>query len=154
MSVNQTTISEKAEFNRQLAGDICKKWSVPKGGDVEPFFALFHDDATFTTMAKPELFPRLGGTKTKEEFKEWVYHESRLTDLVVNCEGVTADADRVAVEASSTMSVNGNEYNNLYHWLFEVKDGKISAARFYLDTLFAKKAIEWMSEIHPAREAI
>ncbi|KIW31164.1 uncharacterized protein PV07_02833 [Cladophialophora immunda] len=137
---------EKIEYNRKLAYKICETWSVPKGGDVDPFFDLFHDDASFTTMAQKGMLPRLAGTLDKKGFRDWVYHESRITDLSVKVEGITADENRLALEASSNMNVNGNSYNNYYHWLFEIQDGKISAARFYLDTLFAKKAMEWMEE--------
>ncbi|KAH6955740.1 hypothetical protein BKA56DRAFT_603573 [Ilyonectria sp. MPI-CAGE-AT-0026] len=134
------------EFNRKLAYTICERWSIPKGGDVEPFFDLFHDDAEFTTMVNKDMLPRLGGTLTKGEFRHWVFYETRLTASNVNVAGVTADENRVAVEAYSNMEVQGKAYKNSYHWLFEVKDGKISKARFYLDTLFAKQAIEWMDE--------
>jgi ketosteroid isomerase-like protein len=51
----------------------------------------------------------------------------------------------------ATMTVNGNSYKNRYHWLFEIQGGKISAARFYLDTLFAKKAMEWVDEAEVAK---
>lgn len=134
------------EANRALAYDICKKWTIPKGGDVEPFFDLFHEDAVLKGMAKPELFPELGRSFTKQEFKEYVYNESRVASLNVTPTGVTAEPNRIAVEASSDMEVNGNPYQNLYHWIFETKDGKITQARFYLDTLLAKKAIEWLTE--------
>lgn len=142
---------EKIEYNRQLAYKICETWSVPKGGEVEPFFDLFHDDATFTTMAQKGMLPILAGTLDKKGFRDWVFKESRVTDLLVRVEGITADEDRLAVEASSEMTVHGNSYNNAYHWLFEIKDGKISAARFYLDTLFAKRAMEWVDEAEDAQ---
>lgn len=142
---------DKIEFNRNLAYRICETWSVRKGGDVDPFFDLFHDDASFTTMAQKGMLPTLAGTLDKKGFRDWVYKESRVTDLSVKVEGVTADENRLALEASSEMIVNGNSYNNSYHWLFEIKDGKISAARFYLDTLFAKKAMEWVDDAEVAQ---
>lgn len=134
------------EANRALAYKICELWSVKKGGDVDPFFALFHDDATFTTIAQKDLFPELAGTLTKSQFRDWVFKESRVGDVSVKVEGVTADKSRLAVEASSDMTINGNSYCNFYHWLFEIRDGKIAAARFYFDTLFAKQAIGWVNE--------
>ena len=140
----------KIDDNKKLAYEICKKWSVPKGGDVDPFFDLFHDDATFTTIAQKGMLPLLAGTLDKKAFRDWVYKESRVADVAVKVEGVTADEDRLAVEASSSMTMNGHPYNNRYHWLFEIKEGKISAARFYLDTLFAKEAMRWVDEAEAA----
>lgn len=136
----------KIDANRKLAFEICERWSVKKGGEVEPYFQLFHDDATFTTIAQKGMFPILAGTLTKDEFRAWVFKESRVGDVKVQVEGITADEDRLALEASSDMVINGNSYCNRYHWLFEIKDGKISAARFYLDTLFAKEAMKWVDE--------
>ncbi|EXJ71820.1 uncharacterized protein A1O5_05630 [Cladophialophora psammophila CBS 110553] len=138
------------EANRQLAHKIVETWSIDVGGDVDPFFNLFHDDATFTTMAQKGMLPILAGTLDKKGFRDWVYKETRVSATKLKVEGITADENRLALEASSDMVVNGNSYQNCYHWLFEIRDGKISAARFYLDTLFAKKAIEWVEEAEEA----
>ena len=39
------------------------------------------------------------------------------------------------------ISAIGREYHNHYHDLFEIRDGKIHAAREYLDTAHAQKII-------------
>lgn len=139
------------DANKKLACEICEKWSVKKGGDVDPFFDLFHDDATFTTIAQKGMLPVLAGTLDKAAFRDWVFKESRVGDVSVKVEGVTADENRLALEASSNMEINGHSYCNRYHWLFEVQNGKIAAARFYLDTLFAKQAMEWVDEAEVAQ---
>ena len=38
------------------------------------------------------------------------------------------------VELLPRKDADGNVYNNEYHWLFEVRDGKIQAAREYMCT--------------------
>jgi uncharacterized protein len=139
------------EANKKLAYKICETWSVKKGGDVDPYFDLFHDDATFTTIAQKDQLPILAGTLDKKGFRDWVFKESRVSDVAVRVEGITADENRLALEASSDMELNGNSYKNRYHWLFEIKDGKISAARFYLDTLFAREAMRWIEEAEVAQ---
>ncbi|WP_203556975.1 nuclear transport factor 2 family protein [Bacillus sp. B15-48] len=54
----------------------------------------------------------------------------RLTPLAI-----TAEGNRVAVETESyTELTNGRVYNNLYHFLFIVEDGKIQKVKEYLDT--------------------
>ena len=56
--------------------------------------------------------------------------------------GLTAEGDRVAVEAESYGEMaTGKIYNNLYHFLLEVRDGKIHAVREYLDTMHAKEVL-------------
>lgn len=50
--------------------------------------------------------------------------------------GTTCEGNRVAVESrASTLLANGNTYSNLYHFLFEVEDGRITACREYNDTM-------------------
>ncbi|MDB5395345.1 MAG: hypothetical protein JWM91_2851 [Rhodospirillales bacterium] len=52
--------------------------------------------------------------------------------------GVTADGDRVAVEAESLAPLtNGKTYNNTYHFLFLFRDGKICQVKEYNDSLHA-----------------
>ena len=82
-------------------------------------------------------FP-LSGTKTKAQFGELmgglgakIDGGLRLTPL-----GITAEGDRVAVEAESYGKMkNGKTYQNQYHFLFQVRDGKIQAVKEYLDTI-------------------
>lgn len=134
------------EANRKLGYELTKRWCIPKGGDVEPFFELFHDDAICETMVKRELFPELGGTMTKQQFRDYVHAESRNAELKVRVVGTTAEPNRVAVEADSDMELNGHIYQNVYHWLFETRDGKVTHAKFYLDTLLARKFVDWLKE--------
>lgn len=55
--------------------------------------------------------------------------------ITLTVEGITAEGDRVAVEARSEGSLrNGARYANRYHWLFILRDGKIAVAREYNDT--------------------
>ena len=47
-------------------------------------------------------------------------------------------SDRVALEAYSNANLaNGNKYNNTYHFLFVVKNGKIKVIKEYMDTQHA-----------------
>lgn len=52
--------------------------------------------------------------------------------------GVTAEDDRVAIEAASYAELhNGVVYQNLYHFLLLFQDGKITVVREYNDTQHA-----------------
>jgi ketosteroid isomerase-like protein len=49
--------------------------------------------------------------------------------------GVTAEGNRVAVEATSTARLlSGKAYANTYHFLLELDGGKVSLGREYADT--------------------
>jgi uncharacterized protein len=48
---------------------------------------------------------------------------------------VVAEGDAVAVEATGTgRLVNGNTYDNRYHFAFDTRDGKVVAVREYMDS--------------------
>jgi ketosteroid isomerase-like protein len=52
--------------------------------------------------------------------------------------GVTAEGDRVAIEAKSTgiaNPANGRRYGNFYHFLMKIADGKLLLFKEYQDTL-------------------
>jgi ketosteroid isomerase-like protein len=58
---------------------------------------------------------------------------SRITVL-----GVTAEGDRVAIEAEGHAELkDGRIYNNRYHYLFVFRDGKVCQAKLYNDTAHA-----------------
>jgi ketosteroid isomerase-like protein len=48
---------------------------------------------------------------------------------------MTAEDDRVAVEAiSKAVHVSGQPYSNHYHFLFQLRDGKIAIMKEFMDT--------------------
>ena len=48
----------------------------------------------------------------------------------------------MAVEAESYgETASGKIYNNLYHFLFEIRDSKIQSVREYLDTMHAQEVL-------------
>jgi ketosteroid isomerase-like protein len=62
--------------------------------------------------------------------------------VTLTVEGVTAEGDRVAVEAQAHAALkNGRIYRNTYHFLFIFRDGKICQAKEYNDTLHAREVL-------------
>ena len=56
--------------------------------------------------------------------------------------GMTAERDRVAVEAEAHgLHSSGNRYENRYHFLFVLRDGKIRSAKEYMDTQHAAEVL-------------
>ncbi|CAM6004987.1 unnamed protein product [Sphagnum balticum] len=137
------------EANKKLAYTICERWSVKKNGDVEPFFELFHNDSVFEIIEGKD-YPKLGGIKTKNEFREFTFKQTRVYSLNVRVVGITADDDRLALEAEGDMMIDGHPYRNVYHWLFKIRNGKIYLANLYLDTLLANTATGWIVALYTA----
>jgi len=58
--------------------------------------------------------------------------------LEIKIKGMTAEDDRVAIEAESHgRHKSGRTYHNVYHFLMRARDGKIVEWREYLDTMHA-----------------
>ncbi len=56
--------------------------------------------------------------------------------------GMTAEGDRVAVEAESHgRHASGKPYHNQYHFLIVVRDGKIRQLKEYMDTMHARDVL-------------
>ena len=88
-------------------------------------------------------FP-LSGTRNKAQFIELLGQLGAAIDgaLALRVKGVTAEGDRVAVEAESFAKMkSGKTYQNRYHFLCEVGGGKIQAVREYLDTMHANEVL-------------
>ena len=118
------------EANKKLACDFMKAFS---DGDLELWASMMADDATYEVMGNSVM----SGLRTKAEivatssdlFK--VFPQSiKLTVLAL-----TAEGDRVAMEArGNATTVSGKPYNNTYHLLFVIRDGKVKEGREYLCT--------------------
>lgn len=129
-----------AEANKNVVLNFFENFSA---GKVDAALALMADSATWWIAGKPEQFV-LAGTKTKAQFAELLngIGEAMPKGFRVTPKGLTAEGDRVAAEAESYgEKATGKIYNNLYHFLFEVRDGKIQAVREYLDTMHAKEVL-------------
>ena len=66
---------------------------------------------------------------------------------------LTAEDDRVAAEVESYAPlVNGKVYNNHYHMLFVIRDGKIAIVKEYADTAHrARRVQRRLHERRPGR---
>jgi ketosteroid isomerase-like protein len=105
--------------------------------------ALLADTATWWVVGKPEEFV-MAGTMTKAQFTEGLKGMGEMIPkgLRFSIKGITAEGNRVAVEAESIgETATGKTYNGQYHFLFEVRDGMIQAVREYADTLHAQKVL-------------
>jgi len=102
-------------------------------GDVQLIVDSYAEDGCLQTMGNTMI----SGTFTKDQIAGSaggiydVFPEGiRFTIL-----DMVAEGDKVAVEATSEgKHVSGQTYTNQYHFLFELRDGKLVRLKEYLDT--------------------
>ena len=126
-----------AEDNKRVVFGFFESMNSGNGAAVMNALA---DSATWWVAGN---FP-LSGTKTKAQFAELMGQLGSRIDgaLRVTPSEVTAEGDRVAVEAESYGKMkNGKVYQNQYHFLFVVRDGKIQQVKEYLDTIHANEVL-------------
>jgi ketosteroid isomerase-like protein len=129
-----------ADSNKRLVLSYFENFSAGKFSDV---LALMADGATVWIAGKPDKFA-LAGTKTKMQFADTLKGVAAAIPkgLRLTPKGIVADGERVAAEVEAYgVTATGKVYNNLYHFLFEIRDGKIQSVREYFDTMHAKEVL-------------
>lgn len=122
-------------LNEQNKQTVKHFMDVFSSGDVAATLALMADSAIWWVAGTMPI----SGTYDKAAFGKL------LAGVAATCKGgairlvpkaFTAEGERVAVETESFASLNnGRSYNNHYHFLFTVRDGKIAGVKEYLDTM-------------------
>jgi uncharacterized protein len=94
------------------------------------------DDANWWIAGKPDQLPA-AGDYGKDRISRLLYNMgSQLKNgLKMTVKSSIAEGDKVALEVESYGELkNGRIYNQEYHFLITLRDGKISAIKEYLDT--------------------
>ena len=112
-------------------------------GNIDVLNSTLADDATWWL---PGSLPVSGTHQGKKGIFEGflakaapLFHPGSLAIEVRN---TIAEGNCVAVEwVARGKTTKGKTYENYYHIMFEVKDGKIQAVREYVDTLYAKEVL-------------
>ena len=127
----------QADSNKQV---VTKFLAAFSSGAVAETMAMMTDDATWWVAGTMPI----SGTYDKAQFS------GLLSGVLDTCKGpikitpkhFVAEGDSVAVEAESYTETNtGRVYNNFYHFLIRVRDGKIASVKEYLDTMHANKVL-------------
>ena len=127
------------EANKQLINNLFEKISTGKVADA---VAMLTDDCIWTVPGKPEKLP-VAGPKNKTEITG--LFQQLLVDAIpkglhLKANDFICEGDRVAVEAESIGHVaNGRVYQNRYHFMFNIRGGKVSKVNEYCDTLHIKE---------------
>lgn len=126
------------EQNKQIVGKFFEKFSA---ADVAGALELLDNAVIWRAMGREGGLPMSGEMDKQmiggliENVKSAFPDGMRLTPT-----GWTAEDDRVALEMESyAVKSNGIVYNNFYHFLVVLSNGKITSLREYLDTLHVKQ---------------
>jgi ketosteroid isomerase-like protein len=125
------------ETNKRVASDLFARFS---DGDVPGVLAMMTGDATWKIPGRRPEMPTAGVLSKDKIARVFYAMLGELKDgrLKMKVKGAIAEGDQVAVEAESWGELkNGRVYNQEYHFLITLRDGKISAVREYLDTQHA-----------------
>jgi ketosteroid isomerase-like protein len=107
---------------------------------IDQAFELVSDDVIWWV---PGTLP-FSGTKTKDEYLKVVGAiKSGFPDgLKLNITSMISENGVVAAEVESLgQHVNGKPYTNKYHFLIQVKEGKMVHVKEYMDTLHLHQLI-------------
>ena len=118
------------EANKALVTRFLQSFSAGRYPEV---FDLLSEDATWWVAGTTLL----SGTYTKPQFIALLgkVGGSAPKGITVTPTVLTAEGDRVAVEAESYAEINnGRVYKNQYHFQMVIRDGQFCAIREYLDT--------------------
>lgn len=131
--MSTSTVRESIEeTNKRLVAEFMEVFSA---GDVEKILSFLSPAATWWVGGTIE---GISGTKDKQEFGAMLSGLSANTKtgaIALKPLAWTAEGDRVAVETESYSELsNGRVYNNLYHFVFVIRDGLIESIKEFLDT--------------------
>ena len=122
---------------------VARFWDAFSRSEFDTALSLLDDKAfTWWILGSPKTFC-LAGSRDKTGFK------ALLSGVSANAPGGikmtpsawTVQGERVAMEAESYAIVSGKVYNNLYHFLHIVRDGKICVVKEFLDTQHAAEIL-------------
>jgi ketosteroid isomerase-like protein len=120
--------------NKQAVREFCAHFENAATADL---FDALSEDATWWILGKPHLFSG-AGTKSKADMARiWGNLFAHMKDgLKMRIVGMVAEGDKVAAEIRSHADLkDGRVYENQYHMLFTLRQGKIVEVREYADTL-------------------
>ncbi len=102
-------------------------------GNIEGFVGMYHEAGYVWTSGHTLISGKF--SKPQIAASAGAIFEAFPQGLTFTIHGMLAEGDKVAVEAESNgMHASGKHYNNLYHFLFEFRDGKVLSLKEYMDT--------------------
>jgi len=119
------------EKNRNIVLDFCKHLSAC---NVDAMFELFSDKGSWQMVGRNDKFPFGGIYDRDAAYNQLATFLSAFDTFEFNVTGVTAEKDRVAIQATSTGKGPGNkQYKNRYIMQYCLDNGKIISIDEFFD---------------------
>ncbi len=118
------------QANKQVVLDF---WEAFSNSRFDEALDLLADDATWWIAGTTDI----SGEYSKAQFADLVkgIAENAPNGIKVTPDTLTAEGDRVSMEAESYGEIsNGKVYNNFYHFMHTLRNGKLVSVKEYLDT--------------------
>lgn len=129
---------ENTSMNKAIVSEFFKNFSA---GNIDEAFSLVSDDASWWV---PGDLP-FSGTKTKAQYLQVVgaIKKGFPKGLKLNVVSMIAEGNTVAAEVESDGEhYSGKKYENKYHFLIKIENGKIIEVKEYMDTLHLYQLIQ------------
>ena len=126
------------EANKEIVANFFQCFSA---ADAPGALELLDDDASWWAMGREGGLP-MSGEMDKDAIGALIdtVKEAMPNGLKLIPTGWTVEGDRVALEMESYGEmINGNVYQNRYHFLITVTNNKITSLREYMDTYHVKR---------------
>lgn len=125
------------ESNKEVVRQFLAKFGT---GDADGLINSLTDDAVWWIGGKPGDLPQ-AGAKSKEAISAVLRGVGAKIPggIAMHIRGMIGEEDKVAAEVEAHGEItNGRIYNNEYHFLFTIREGRIAGVREYHDTLHLK----------------
>lgn len=128
------------EKNKQIVRDFINALST---GDMPGLMRVLDPGVTFNLPNTGCL----GGSLSMQEFGKIgaLLGAACPNGVALELVDMTAEDDRVSCRVNGrAKTVDGGDYNNRYHMLLKIRDGKIVETHEYMDTLLVEKTFAHM----------
>ena len=125
------------EQNKDVVRQFLARFAA---SDADGLIDSLTDDVTWWIGGKPADLPQ-AGPKSKDGISAVLRGIGAKIPggIDMRIRGMIGEGDKVAAEVEAVGEiVNGRTYNNEYHFLFTIRDGRIAAVKEYNDTLHLK----------------
>lgn len=124
----------ESERNKTIAKEF---FAVLGSSQVERLESMMADDLQWIVPQDPE-YSRLAGVRSKAQWAALYrgFLSSMPSGARYTIVGMTAEGNRVAVEAESHAETPRGTFRNRYHFLLELRDGLLVVVKEYADSLY------------------
>jgi len=122
------------EDNKSVALEFLKVQAL---GDFDRAISMLTDDASMWVAGDFANSGIWEGEALAQHFRDLEQIDSSIFagPIKMTVGAVTAEDDRVCMEAAVNVPLsNGKTYENMFHFLFRIRDGKIAEWKEYMDT--------------------